>query len=105
MSLLDDVQTKVSQTWNDVSSTGGPAVIAGIENYAAQQLSQAAHENQTQAQSAVNQIVSQGGPSSGIMASINGVMGQIAQGAFFKEYGLYILGGAVVAYLVLRRAV
>ena len=103
MGLLDDVQAQVSTTWDNVTSAGAPAIIAGAENYAAQQLTQAATQSTQASQAAVNQIIATGGPSSGLMASIQGTLSGIAQGTFFKSYGLYIVIGGIALLVVGRR--
>lgn len=101
--ILDDLEASVSQTWNDVTSAGTPAVIAGVEAYAAQQLSQEAASNQAASTAAVNQVIAQKGPSSGIMASISQTLGQVAQGAVFKQYGLWIVVGVLGFYIVVKK--
>jgi len=95
MGFLQDMGSQVSQTWNDVTSTGAPAIIAGVENYAAQVLSQQAQQNSTQAQQAINQVVGQPGPSQGIMASINKSFGDLGQNAALKQYGPLLIFGAI----------
>jgi len=103
MSIVDDLENQVSSGWNSISSAGAPAVIAGAENLAIQTLQQDAAKNQAASQQAVNKAVQSGGPSSGLMASIQNVFGQVAQGAVFKQYGLYIIGGVIVLLIVGRR--
>lgn len=103
MSLIDDIEKKVSDTFHDVTSTGAPAVIAGIENYAADQLKGMAQKNQNASQAAVQQVLAQPGPSSGIMASINNVMSEVAQGAFFKQYGGWIILGMVATVIIVKK--
>lgn len=100
---VDSLENSVSSAWNSISSTGAPAVIAGVENYASQQLAQQATANQAQAQAAVQTAIKNGQPATGVMASIEGMFTNIAQGAVFKQYGLYIVGGAILAVLLIRR--
>ncbi len=101
--ILDDLSNSVSQAWKNVTSTGVPAVMSGIEQYGAQQLQQMAGESRAQAQAAANQVVSSPAPSSGVAQSINSVLNGIASNAVLKQYGVYILVGGVVAILVIRR--
>lgn len=101
--FLDDLENQVSQTWNDVTSAGVPAVIAGVESYASQQLQQEATKNQASSQAAVQQVVSRPNTSTGVMASIQQTLGQVAQGAAFKQYGLYIVLGVLVVYVVAKK--
>lgn len=96
MSFLDDLQEQVSNTWEDVTSTGVPAVVAGVENYAASQLSQQAKISQQSATRAAQQIAAQPGPSSGLMKSISDTFSNVGQSAVVKQYGVYILAGAAV---------
>lgn len=106
MSFLDDLKDQVSDTWSDVTSTGVPAAIAGVENYAASQLSQQATVSQQAANKAAQQIASQPGPSSGIMKSISASFSNVAQSAIVKQYGVYILAGAallIVGGMYLRK--
>lgn len=100
---MDDIENSVSSAWNSISSAGGPAVIAGVENYASAQLSTAAKTNQAASQAAVTAAVQNGGASTGVMASIQGMFSQIAQGTVFQQYGLYIVGGLIVVILVARK--
>jgi len=100
MSLIDDLEGKVNNAWDTISSTGAPAIIAGAENYAADQLKGAAVQNQAAAQAAVNKAVASGSPATGIMKSIQDVFGNVATGAAFKEYGLYIVVGLIVILVV-----
>lgn len=103
MGLLDDLEAKVSNAWNDISTTGAPAVIAALEQYGSDQLESLAKQSKAQAQAAVNQTVSSGQPSSGLMASINSVFGGVATNTFFHQYGAMLLIGAAVGYIVLRK--
>lgn len=101
--ILGDLESQVDSAWNGISSAGAPAVIAGIENYAADQLKGQAATNQAASQAAVTAAVKSGGQATGIMKSINDAFGNIAQGTVFKQYGLYIIGGAVVLLIVGRK--
>lgn len=103
MSIIDDLQNSVDSAWKDITTTGVPAVIAGAENYAADQLKGQAQQNQAQAQAAVQAAVQSQGAATGIGASINQVMSQIAQGTVFKQYGLYIIAGVLVVMIAGRR--
>lgn len=103
MSLLDDLQKDVSTTWDNITSAGVPAVIAGAESYAATQLQTAAQQNQATSAKAVQQAVASGGPSSGLMASIEGVFGNIASGQVVKQYGAWIIIGGIVAIIVIKK--
>lgn len=96
MSLLDDIGAQVSSTWSDVTSTGVPAAIAGVENYAASQLTQQATVSTQAATAAASQIAAQPGPSSGIMKSISAAFTSVGQNVVVKQYGVYILGGAAL---------
>lgn len=100
---MDDIENSVSSAWNSISSAGAPAVIAGVESYAADQLKGAAATNQAASQAAVQAAVANGGASTGVMASIQSMFSNIAQGTVFNQYGLYIIGGLVVVVLVARR--
>lgn len=100
MSLVDDLQEKISNTWNDVTTTGIPAVIAGAEKYASDQLAAQAAQSQAQAQSALNQVVASSAPAQGVMGSIQNVLTDIGQGTFIKQYGIYIIIGAVALVIV-----
>jgi len=100
---LSSLENEVSSSWNSISSAGAPAVIAGVENYAASQLTQDASQEQSQSQAAVQAAVKAGGTPSPLMQSIQNVFGQIAQGTVFKQYGLYIVGGAIIAVILIRR--
>lgn len=104
MGLLDDLGAQVSSTWSDVTSSGVPAIIAGVENYASQQLSQNARQQAQQSQIAMQQVVSQPGPSNGVMASISKAFSDIGQNAAFKQYGPLILLSAA-AFVVIGLAI
>ena len=103
MGLFDQLENDVGNAWNTISSAGAPAVIAGAENYAASMLTQNAKENQAKSQAAVNAAVANGQPATGILKSIEDSFGSIAQGAVFKQYGLYIVIGLVVVLVVGRK--
>jgi hypothetical protein len=100
---MDSLENDLDSAYNSISSAGTPAVIAGVENYASQQLAQQASANQTQAQAAVAAATKNGGASTGVMASIQSMFGSIAQGTVFNQYGLYIIGGLIVIILVARK--
>lgn len=100
---MDDLENSLSSAFNSISSAGAPAVIAGVENYAAQTLQQQANTNSAAAQAAVNQAVKNGGASTGVMASIQASFKNIAQGTFFQQYGLAIVAGLIVLVIVARR--
>lgn len=100
MSFLDDLGSKVSQTWTDVTSTGVPAVIAGAENYAAQQLSQQAQQNQQAANAAAAQVVASSPPSTGIMKSIQDAFASVGASTAVKQYGGLMLAGVAGLLIV-----
>ena len=101
--ILGSLESDVGSAWNSISSAGAPAVIAGVENYAASQLTAQAQTNQAASQAAVNKAVASGGQASGIMQSIQSMFGSIAQGTVFKQYGLYIVVGVAVVLIVGRK--
>lgn len=108
MGLLDDIGSQVSSTFDDITSTGSPAIIAGIEQYGAQQLLGAAAQNQkaaTQAAAAV--LAKPGAPATGLLASIQGMFGSVGTSAALTQYGPEILMGVVgiglVTYLLLKK--
>lgn len=103
MDILGDLESQVNSAWNGISSAGAPAIIAGVENYAADQLKGQAAQNTAASQAAVTAAVKSGGQATGIMKSIQDSFGSIAQGTVFKQYGLYIIGGVVVLLLVGRK--
>ncbi|PWU11824.1 MAG: hypothetical protein C5B47_00240 [Verrucomicrobia bacterium] len=103
MGLLDDIGNQVSSAWNDVTTTGAPAVIAGIENYASKQLADQAVVNQKQAQKAVDQVIKSGQPSTGVMKSIQDMFTGIAQNQVIKDYGAYMIIGAIVLVIVIKK--
>lgn len=96
MSFLDDLQEQVSNTWNDVTSTGVPAIVAGVESYAAAQLNQQAKQNQAAATQAATQVMKQPGPSQGVFKSISDSLSSVGQSAAFKQYGVFIVAGVAV---------
>ena len=105
MSLLDDIKSKVEHVWNDVSTTGAPAIISAIEQYGSDQLESLANQSKAQAQKGVNQIIASGQPSTGLMASIQNVFGGVATDTFLRQYGAMLLVGGVVAFVVLRKVI
>lgn len=102
MSLLDDLGSSVSTAWDDVTTAGVPAVIAGAEAYAAQQLTQASTSSAAQATAAAKQIVANTPPATGIMASINNIFSGIGLNLAGNAYGLpIVLGvGAIALYML-----
>lgn len=103
MSFVDDLGSSVDSAWNSISSAGAPAVIAGVENYAADQLKTQANTNAAASQAAVTAAVKAGGQSTGIMKSIQDAFGSVAQGTVFKQYGLLIIGGGVLLLIIGRK--
>jgi hypothetical protein len=101
--ILDDLERSVSNTWNQVTAVGVPAVVAAAEGYASEQLAGQARQSQAQAQAAVNQAVSAPGPSSGIMASIQKTFSQLGVGAAAKQYGVYMILGGVAMYFIIKK--
>lgn len=100
---MDDIESSLSSAFNSISSTGAPAVIAGVENYAAQQLTTAANTNQAASQAAVKAAIASGQPATGVLASIENSFKGIAQGTFFQQYGLYVVAGIVVIAIVAKK--
>jgi hypothetical protein len=95
-SWLDDISSAVTNEWNDFKATGAPAIIAGAEQYAAQQLQGLAQGNTKQATKAAQEIMTRpSGPPSGLGASISDVFKNIAGSAGAKEYGPWVIGGIV----------
>lgn len=103
MALSDDISNAISATWNQVTSTGVPAVLAAGEAYGAAQLNGMAQSNVVAATSATKAAMS--GPSAApgsFQASLSNVFSQIAGNAVLKQYGAYIVIG-VVAFIVIRK--
>jgi hypothetical protein len=103
MSIIDDLENQVSTTWDQVTSTGVPAVIAGVEDYASKQLASQAKQAQGQAQAALNQVIASSPPSTGVMASIQGMFTNIGVSTGLQKYGLYIILGGVAFFFVARK--
>lgn len=100
-SAVDKVKTQVSQ----VVATGAPAVLAGIEQYGAQQLAQLSADTKQVATNAANQIASQPGSNNPIVQSIESVFSDVGQSAIFKQYGAIIvltIGGIFILGRILK---
>lgn len=92
---VDSLQGTVS----DVVKTGAPAVIAGIEQYGAQQLQGLANGNIATAQANANAIAAN--PSTSAFGqSLSSVISSIGQNTFFKNYGTECLVGIAVVLLI-----
>lgn len=100
---MDDIENDVSNAFSSLVSTAAPAVIAGAENYAAQQLTQSANATTAQAVAAAAAKP----PATGIMASIESAFATNQVGALVKNNWEYILGGVAIlgigAYFVFRK--
>ena len=103
MSFFDDLKSQVTNTWSDVTSVGVPAVIAGVENYASQQLASQAKQNQVQAQAAVSEVAAKPGTSSGVMLSIQNTFKDVAANEVVKNYGIYIVAGLIALIIIVRK--
>ncbi len=100
MGLFDNLSSEVSSAWNNVTSTGAPAVIAGVEQYGASILTQQATQSTAQAQAALAQVASQPGSSSGIMQSIESSFKNIVTTQGLKTYGPYIIIGLIAVLYI-----
>ncbi len=103
--IFGDAQDAISDAWGHVTETGVPAVLAGIEQYGANQLSQMAQSHSQQAAAATQKVL-QGPPPdpNSLLGSISNSFGQVFQTASVKQYAPWILvGGGVIALLILRK--
>jgi len=104
MALSDDLSNAISSAWNQVTTTGIPAVIAAGEAYGATQLQGMAQANVASATAAAKAIMSSPGATTGsFAATLNGVFSQIAGNAVIKQYGLPLAIGAIILFIVIRK--
>lgn len=101
MSLLDqilgDASKAVEDAWGAVTTTGVPAVLAGVEEYGADLLRGLAQDHRQEA-TANAQVLMQGtgANAGGVMGAIQDAFQGIGQSAALKNYGPYIIAGIVV---------
>lgn len=93
---IDQIEDDVSNSFSSLVSTAAPAVIAGAENYAAQQLSQSAQATQAQATARAAAAP----PATGIFASIENSFTQTAAGAWLTNNWKPVVGGVAALALV-----
>ncbi len=100
MGLFDNIGQDVSDGFNSIVATGAPAIIAGAEDYAAQQLQQSS----AQTKAAATVAAAKAPPAKGIFASIESAFGQTQVGAFIQNNYVYIIGGMIVTGAVVYMA-
>lgn len=104
--LFGDAQKAVSNTVGTLEKTGVPAVLAGLEQYGADQLTSMAKANDAVAQQGVTDLLNSPSANSGIVTALKNAFSGVATSTVMKNYGGYIvmgIGGLLLVGLVIGR--
>lgn len=104
--MFAGAEKSVSDTWGTITSTGVPAVLAGIEQYGANQLNSMAKDDASQAQTAAQNMMQNGQPAPGVLGAIQNMFKSTFTGAAAKQYGTWAIIGVAalvgVGYLLAK---